>query len=174
MQLINFPYKKSYILTILYFLLFYIFVTPYSIGIDGQGISANYLFVFFPLIALLIKREINWPPKSAFIFMGILSFIFLFGSILQVEQYDLILRRSASFLVFMSIFAFMFVRIDLDMIQAFKIAIISFTLYESSLVLLKFISINGNDIGYYAKGALGSQRIGFVYLIPFWLIENNK
>ena len=168
MQLINSFLNRSNILTIFYIFLFYVFVFPYSIGIDGQGVSANYLFVFFPLIALLIKREIAWPPKSVFFFMAMLSLIFLVGSIVQVEHYDLILRRSASFFVFMSIFAFMFVRMDSDMIRAFKFTIILFTLYESSLVILIYISVNGNDIGLYGKGIFGSQRIAFVYLIGFW------
>ena len=64
MQLNNSFLNRSNILTIFYIFLFYVFVTPYSLNIGGQGISANYLFVFFPLIALLIKREIAWPPKS--------------------------------------------------------------------------------------------------------------
>ena len=130
MQLSNSLLNESNILKILYIVLFYVFVSPYSLYIDNQGVSANYLFVFFPLIALLIKREIAWPPKSVFFFMAMLSLIFLVGSIVQVEHYDLILRRSASFFVFMSIFAFMFVRMDSDMIRAFKFAIILFSLYE--------------------------------------------
>ena len=170
----NFIYNRSFALTVFYFFLFYLFITPYSIAIDGQGISANYLFVFFPIISLLINREMTWPPTSALLFMVILGLIFLVGSISQVDQYDLILRRSASFVIFMSIFAFMFVRLDLDMIRAFKLVIVLYTLYESSLVITKFINIDGNNIGYYAKGALGSQRIGFIYIMGFWLIALLK
>ena len=74
MQLNNFVLSKSIILKILYIALFYIFVTPYSVAIANQGVSANYLFVFFPLIVLCIKKEISWPPRSVLIFIAILSF----------------------------------------------------------------------------------------------------
>ena len=170
----NLIYNRSLILTVFYSVLFYLFITPYSLNINGQGVSANYLFVFFPIVSLLINREISWPPRSALFFMAILGLIFLVGAINQIDQHDLILRRSASFVIFISIFAFMFVRIDSDMIRAFKLTIVLFTLYESSLVLFEFISIDGNSIGYYAKGILGSQRIGFIYIIAFWLIAMFK
>jgi hypothetical protein len=170
MQLNNSFLSRSNILTIFYIFLFYVFVFPYSIGIDGQGISANYLFVFFPLIALLIKREIAWPPKSVFFFMAMLSLIFLVGSIAQVEHYDVILRRSASFLVFMSVFTFMFVRMDSDMIRAFKFAVVLWTFSETFVTTLEYISIDGNNLAHYAKGLLGSQRTGFIYLVGFWII----
>ena len=170
MQLNNFVLSKSIILKILYIALFYIFVTPYSVAIANQGVSANYLFVFFPLIVLCIKKEISWPPRSVLIFIAILSFIYLYGAISQVEQYDLILRRSASFLVFMSVFSFMFVKIDSDMIQSFMVALIIFSLYEACKVIIVYISIDGNNIGGYAKGLVGTQRIAFVYLMAFWLI----
>jgi hypothetical protein len=174
MHLPNLIYNRSLVLTVFYIVLFYLFITPFSLAINGQGVSANYLFVFFPIVSLLINREISWPPRSALFFMAILGLIFLVGSINQIDQYDLILRRSASFVIFISIFAFMFVSIDSDMIRAFKLTIVLFTLYESSLVLFKFISVDGNNIGYYAKGLLGSQRIGFIYIIAFWLIALFK
>ena len=81
MKLNNSLLNRSNTIKILYIALFYAFLTPYSIGIDNQGVSGNYLFVFFPLIALFIKREIAWPPKSVVIFMAMLSLIFLFGSL---------------------------------------------------------------------------------------------
>jgi len=170
----NFLLSKFDYLKVFYFILFYIFVTPYYIGIDNQGISANYLFVFFPLIILFIKKEIIYPPTSVVVFMLALGFIFIFGSIFQAEQYDLLLRRSASFAVFMSIFSLMFVKIDSYMIQSFKLAIVAWSLFESSVSILEFISIDGNSLGFYAKGQLGTQRIGFIYLMGFWLVAMLK
>ena len=170
MQFNNALLNKSNTLKILYIALFYVFIIPYSIIINNQGVSANYLFMFFPFIAYVINNEFTWPPKSVIIFMAMLSLIFIIGSISQVEYYDLILRRSASFIVFMSVFSFMFVKIDSDMIQSFKLAIILWSLFESSITIIEFIGMDGNNIGLYAKGILGNQRSGFVYLLGFWSI----
>ena len=57
MQLSSLLINKSNILKILYVVIFYLFITPYSIEIDNQGVSVNYLFIFFPVIALLINKE---------------------------------------------------------------------------------------------------------------------
>ena len=179
MQLSKFHPGKSLLLKVFYILLFYVFITPFSLAIDNQGVSANYLFVFFPIIVFLLKKQISLPPKKVVWLMIMLSLIFLYGLIFQVDSQDLFLRRSASFLVFMSVFALMFAKLDLDMLHSFKFAIILWALIDSSGRIIQFILIDGNNIGFYAKGIIGTQRIGFVYLMAFWLvailkIQNNS
>jgi hypothetical protein len=179
MQLNKFHPGKSLLLKVFYILLFYIFITPFSLAIDSQGVSANYLFVFFPIIVFLLKKQISLPPKKVVWLMLMLSLIFLYGLIFQVDSQDLFLRRSASFLVFMSVFALMFAKLDIDMLHSFKFAIILWALIDSSGRIIQFILIDGNNIGFYAKGIIGTQRIGFVYLMAFWLmamlkIQNNS
>ena len=169
MQLANTFLNKFNFVKFLYISLFCIFVTSHSIALDGQGVSANYLFLFFPLIALIIKREIAWPPISVLLFMVMLSLIFLIGAITQVEFSNLILRRSLSFIAFMTVFTFMFVKLDSDMIRCFKLAIVFFSLFECTSTIAEFISIDGNNIGTYGKGIVGSQRVAFIYIIGFWL-----
>ena len=169
MQLNNFFLNHPNILRILYVSLFFIFITPYSLVIDNSGVSANYLYIFFPLVAFFINRRITFPPYSVIIFMIILCLIFLYGALYQANQYDLLLRRSASFFVFMAIFAFMFVKIDSFLIQSFKLAIVIWSIYESSFYIVEYINIDGNNQGFYAKGIMGTQRIGFIYLIGFWI-----
>jgi len=174
MQQIYPIFNKSNILKVLYILLFYIFITPFSLNINTQGVSANYLFIFFPILVFFIKKEIAWPPKSVLIFAVFLSLIFLYGIVFEVENHHLFLRRSASFLIFMSVFALMLVKLDSDMVQSFKLALILWSLTESYNVIYEFISIDANSLGFYAKGILGSQRIGFIYLMGFWALATLK
>ncbi|MBT4435468.1 hypothetical protein HOD02_04050, partial [bacterium] len=138
-------------------------------SIDNQGVSVNYLFVLFPIFVMFTKRVIAWPPKSVIVFMGLLSSIYFFGAISQFDDAYLFFRQNASFLAFMSIFALMFVKLDQYMIESFKFSIIIYSLFHSSLSVIEFISLDGNNAGIYAKGLFGSQRIGFIYLLGFWL-----
>jgi len=170
MTLNNSLLNKANITSLLFIILFYFFVSPFSIEVDGRGVSANYLFMLFPLLAFCINKEVAWPPKSVFLYMLMLSLIFFIGAIYQVEQYDLIIRRSASFIIVMGMFTFMFVKIDSNMIQSFKIAIVLWALWEALMTIIEFMTIDGNSQGFGAKRILGSQRIGFIYLMAFWPI----
>jgi hypothetical protein len=171
MKISNFSFNdNNFFLVFLYFLIFYIFVIPYSATINGGGVSVNYFFALFPVISFFIKKEMMFPPKSVIAFMVMLCIIFIYGSISQVDFYEFFFRRSASFFIFMAVFAFMFVKIDENMILAFKCAIILWALYDSTLTITEYISIDGNAIGAHAKGILGSQRVGIIYLMGFWSV----
>lgn len=163
-------FNKTNVLKALYIFIFYIFVTPYSFGIANEGVSGNYLFLLFPVFVVLIKREIVWPPKSVILFMLLLSLIFIVGFYTKAEYSDLILRRTASFIAFMVVFSFMFVKITQQMINAFKSAIILWSLINAFLAIIDYVILDGNNSGVYGKGMFGTQRIGFVYLIGFWLV----
>jgi len=102
--------------------------------------------------------------------MILLTVIFLVGSITQAEQYDFLFRRSASFIVFMAIFALMFIKIDLKMINAFKNAIVIWSLLDGLIAIIEYITLDGNSSGVYGKGIFGTQRVGFVYLMGFWIV----
>jgi len=160
---------NSILLKFLYVSLFCIFITPFSVTVESSGVSANYLYVFFPIIAFFINKEISWPPKSAILFISLLCLIFFLGVIFQADKHDLIFRRSASFLVFMAVFTLLFVRLDALIINSFKISIVIWSVYEASFYILEYIDIVGNSQGFNAKGILGTQRIGFIYILGFWI-----
>ena len=75
----------------------------------------------------------------------------------------------------MSIFSFLFIKIDENMISAFKNAIIFVSFMFSIFTFYTFIKLGGSDLGYSAKGEVGSQRYGFVYVLALWLLfyDNN-
>jgi len=40
---------------------FYIFLTPYSLNINDQGVSVNYLFVLFPFLFIALGGRSSLP-----------------------------------------------------------------------------------------------------------------
>ena len=70
----------------------------------------------------------------------------------------------------MAIFALMFIKIDLKMINAFKNAIVIWSLLDGLIAIIEYITLDGNSSGVYGKGIFGTQRVGFVYLMGFWIV----
>jgi hypothetical protein len=151
-------------------IIFIVFVTPYSLRVGSQGVSANYLFVLSPLFFYIYFHEFNWPNFEVIAFIALLVCIFIVALMYQSEYIEYFIRRSISFLIFMSIFAFMFVKINPNMVLSFKFAIIIYSVYVSSYTLIEYISWGGEELGLSAKGLVGSQRIGFVYILAIWII----
>src|SRR5258706_4638864 len=70
----------------------------------------------------------------------------------------------------MSMFAFMFVSIDGEMIEAFKVAIVTISVFFSLQSIYVFSTSGGASLGFEAKNIVGSQRYGFIYLMAFWIL----
>ena len=162
--------SKQQIVNLLITLFFIACVYPFSFNVGGQGVSGNYLFVFFPLLYYLYSRQLNWPKLSTVFFLLLLTCIFLVAFLLQSEYMEYSIRRIASFIIFMSIFAFMFVKIDFHMISSIKYAIVIFSLYSSIFVLNRYIDLGGEELASHAKGQIGSTRIGFIYIMALWIV----
>ena len=151
-------------------ILFIICIIPHSFMIGGQGVSGNYLFAIFPIFHYLYSKNFNRPTLEVYLFMALLFCICIFAFLFQPNYIEISIRRFASFAVFMCLFAFMFVRIDSDMIESFKKAIVLWSIYSSLSVLTLYIDLGGAELATYAKGAVGSTRIGFVYIVALWII----
>ena len=114
--------------------LFIVFVFPISIA----GLSANYSFVLFPIFYILIVGKVKIPNIESLKFMCLFALIFVVSSIYQFEYYDRAIRRTASFMIFMSMFSYMFIPIDNKMVVSFKAAIIIISLCFSGYSLYLF------------------------------------
>ena len=99
---------------------FIIFLIPYSIS----GLSANYSFIFFPLILILISGKIKTPSKNIILITLFFILVLLISTLYQYELLRYLDRRLISFLIFMSIFSYTIIDIDRDKINSFKIAIV--------------------------------------------------
>ena len=89
----------------------------------------------------------------------------------QIEFLPEIGRRLTSFVLFMSMFTFMFVRIDKSMLDAFKVALVGISFYYSAFSIISFVLLGGSSLGFEAKDLVGTQRFGFIYLIAIWFVS---
>lgn len=151
-------------------LFFSLFLTPFSIIIRGDNVSANYLFIFFPLILLLFEKKLIQPPETIKTIISIYLLIFLICLIYQIEYYTFWERRVISFILFMSMFTFMIVKIDHHMVMAFKRSVILVSLIYSINSISTYFMNGGSALGYdIMRPIVQSQRYGFVLLFGFWL-----
>jgi hypothetical protein len=156
-------------------LLFTFFLMPISFSIGYDKVSGNYSFILFPLIALIIKKDIQIPSKNILSIIFIYIFIFITCLAYQFEFYKFWDRRFISFILFMSMFTFFFIKIDENMCKAFKYAVILISvLYSLNSILYYFIytfeGLGHDKIRYHVE----SQRYGFILLLGFWLIIFEK
>jgi O-antigen ligase len=147
--------------------LFTLFLVP--IQVDGFGY--NYTFLLLP-IALVLAAGRACRPASLFPpIIGLYFLVMLVASIYQFDYYDEMQRRFISFVLFMAGFSYLFVNVDERMIRAFKIALVAASLlFSLHTAVLFFTAGGGVASGYEAKNIVGSQRLGFLYLMAFWIL----
>tara|TARA_B100000035_G_C21036424_1_gene571196 strand:+ start:114 stop:1346 length:1233 start_codon:yes stop_codon:yes gene_type:complete len=144
----------------------YFFYAQYSI----EGTSANYSFVLIPIYYAVKKMRIFLPHKDLLLIMLCFCILFMLASLIQIEYWDIFYRKFVSFLLFFTAFLFAFIRVDNQMILAFKIGTLVFTLLLALNNLLEYRTFNVQDLGYAAKNQIGNQRYGFMYVFVFWMI----
>jgi len=122
-----------------------------------------------PLFYLLIDGKVRRPNELFLLLMGLFTLIFIIASVYQYEFYGDGFKRIISFIIFMSMFSYMFVKIDSGMIESFKISIVAISLYFSLFSIYSFFMLGGSALGFGAKDLVGGQRFGFIYLLGIWL-----
>ena len=150
--------------------IFIIFIIPYSILYNNVGLSANYTFIFFPIIIILLTGSIKIPDNNIIIITLLFSIIFFISLLYQVDFYKYFHRRVISFILFMTAFSYLFIHITDDMVKAFKTAVVLFSCAFSLIKLGDYYILGGHDLGFRAKYKLGSQRFGFLYILAFWIV----
>jgi len=147
--------------------MFVIFLLPVTFL---SGISSNYLFVLYPLILVLFKNKIVIPHThvlSAILFYFILLIV---SVLIQMELSQFYVRRFLSFFILMSMFSFLFISIDKNMITAFKISIVLYSLFYIIPPIGTYFFAGASGLEDNIKGQFGSQRYGFIYLMAFWIV----
>ena len=154
---------------ILLAIFFAICMIPINVGGDGAAaVSVNYSFLLYPILMLFLGK-LRKPPEAFLMAMTFFCLIFGISTIYQTDMLSEFVRRMASFIVFMSIFSFMFVEIDDKMVAAFKAAIVLAACYFALKSIIIFFVLGGSSLGDNAKNAVGGQRYGFIYLMAFWV-----
>lgn len=155
-------------------LLFIACMQPYSIGIDGQGITANYLFLLIPFIFWLtgIKRRLVFRKEMVQILL-IYSLIYIIGLPWDMHELGLNtdnpIRRLASFLVFIFPLLLSLIEFKPGDIEIFKKSVVLASLLNSVRLILSFFSVAGSLGIIEMKGAFGSQRYGFILCLGFFI-----
>lgn len=149
---------------------FTVALIPFSIDMGGQGVSANYLFFLFPILILLSGKSLIRPQRLYVEFIATYTAILCLATVYQYSLMGEFDRRLISFTIFMGIFVFMFVKITPRMVVSFKISVILISLYFSIYSIYYYIVEGAEVLGFSAKDVVGTQRIGFVYIVAFWLL----
>lgn len=169
---INLFFKKNSLYLIF---LFTAALYPFSINIGEDGVSANYIYILFPLLFLIRNRGKIYLPNYILVgYILIFSSIFFIALIYQLSYIQYLERRIISFLIFMSIFSLIFIKIDDRMIESFKIALILISLILSFKSIFLYLTLGGYELGFSAKNLVGSQRFGFIYIVAVWLLYFYK
>jgi hypothetical protein len=154
--------------------IFIIFTIPFSINFGGGGLSANYSFIFLPLLMILLKRKMIIPNNNVILIILFFCLTFFASHLFQFEFYQYLDRRTLSFIIFMSVFSYLFIDITDEMVKAFKISIVIFSCIFSLIKLGEYYSLGGTNLNFTAKTSIGSQRFGFVFLLAFWILVHYK
>lgn len=150
--------------------LFMLMLTPFSINLGSDGLSANYLYILTPIFFLIWKGSIIKPSKFWNQIIIIYSIVFILALVYQLSLLQFLDRRIISFMLFMSIFSYIFISITSAMISAFKLALVGVAFYMSVKSIIIYLSIPIEEVGFGAKDLVGTQRTGFIKIIAFWIV----
>ena len=156
-------------------LIFAFFLMPVSFSVSGDKVSGNYSFILYPAIALIFTKNLQIPSKNILALIGVYIIIFITCLIYQVEYQKFWDRRFISFILFMSMFTFFFIKIDESMCKAFKYAIILISILYSLNSIIYYFIYKSEGMGLdKIRFHIESQRYGFILLLGFWLIIYEK
>ena len=151
-------------------LFFCICLFPFSITLLGSGASASYFFMLIPFFLLIKFGKIKNPGSDINLIIIIFTIFFFLNAFLQINYWDLTFRKIISFLLFFSAFCLVFFDISKDMERSFLFAIVLVSLFFSLRSIYYLVQLDLNAVGFSAKGEVGSQRFGFIYLMAFWIV----
>ena len=149
---------------------FCICLFPFSITLLGSGASASYFFLFIPFFLLIKFGKIKNPGSDINLIIFIFTIFFFLNAFLQIDYWELTIRKIISFLLFFSVFCLVFFDISKNMERSFLIAIVLVSLFFSLRSIYYLVQLDLNAVGFAAKGEVGSQRFGFIYLMAFWIV----
>ncbi|HEX2825373.1 MAG TPA: O-antigen ligase family protein [Burkholderiales bacterium] len=145
-------------------------ISLYPIVIGDSGIGANYSFVLLPLAVAMVHGSVRRPPSGFLYLIMMYTAIFVIAAVYQYEFYQDGGRRLASFILFMTMFAYAFVDIDEVMVRSFAAAVVIMSILLSLSSVVIFFVAGGSSLGFEAKNVVGSQRVGFLYLFALWIV----
>lgn len=184
---------KEVILCVVFIGIFYVCLIPFSININGTGITANYFYVFFPLIFLIpgIKRRLIFRREPALIISFFILLYLVTSTFEVINNGHFSFRRFLSFLVFVLPITLAFIEFQKKDLYFFKMAVLLACFYYSAHKVMLFSTLTLGYDWYFnfvstpssldqfwgpnirdiqainLKGIVGSQRYGFLLIFGF-------
>jgi O-antigen ligase len=148
--------------------LFLVALFPISVA----GMAVNYVFVLLPVVAALLYGRARNPSELLVFAIAVYASIFFAASLYQYEFATDSVRRFSSFAIFMSAFSLAFMKIDEPKVVAFKTALVITSTYLSLISAYSLLSLEATRavVGFEAKNLIGTQRVGYIYLLALWLV----
>jgi O-antigen ligase len=147
-----------------------VFLYPLVLGEFG----VNYSFVLLPIIYGVFYNGFAAPPAKVAAILIVYTIILIASLIYAPEVADGPLRRSVSYAIFVSAFSYSFINIQEWMVKAFRYSLMGFSV-AGSLGAVYLLSRGGEaSLGFEAKDLVGSQRIGFIYLMALSVAYHQK
>lgn len=170
---------KNKNLYIVLLFIFFLYPIKYSLGLDAQNnpdnTYINYTFLLYVIYKIVNDKKIY--ASNNFINYSIIFYIFILISSLIGELIfkfgDNNLRRIISFIFFISIFLFAFIKVEKKDIEILKISIVLFSLILIINKIIIILSLENSIFNWQAynwKHHIGSQRLGFIYIFSFWIV----
>jgi O-antigen ligase len=140
----------------------------YPVNISGFGV--NYLFILTPFFYALSGGRLLSPPNSIYHLIILFSAIYIIATFYQFEFYGEGLRRTISYILFMSIFSLILIRATSKQIDSFLFAAIAISCIISIISIYKLFALGLVQSAVEAKDEVGSQRYGFFLIFSFWAL----
>jgi O-antigen ligase len=153
---------------------FVISLQQFSIDVGGNGITANYVYALFPFFCwfgILQRRVLRRRQLVDIVIVYCLIYLFgIPGDFAELSAYvDSPVRRLASFIVFMLPLFLSLVEFTPADVRLFKMSVVLASLLYSANSIIA-LGANVGSVGLFQlKGAVGSQRYGFVLCLGFFL-----
>jgi hypothetical protein len=148
-------------------LLFTFFLWPVSL----EGISVNYSFAVWCLWRILTRGRVQRVGDHTAVAIAHYLLVFVVASALQWNLVELWGRRLVSFLVFMTVFAFSLTGVRSENeVESFKTGLVLISVVLSLQTIGSWFSLSrATPLHFEAKDLIGSQRVGFVYIMGIWV-----
>jgi O-antigen ligase len=154
--------------------MFVMSLQQFSVYIGGSGVSANYVYVLLPFLCWfgIIQRRVV-RRREVLDILAVYTLIYVLGipgDFQELRTYvDSPIRRFGSYVVFVFPLILALVEFKPKDGQLFKKAVILASVLYSVRSVMALASVVGT-LGLFAlKGALGSQRYGFVLCFGFFI-----
>lgn len=140
------------------------------VPVSVDGYSVNYLYAIIPVLFAILLGRIQKPSILVMSMVFLCAAVFSLSSLYQFEFVEYYERRWASFLLFVSMFFLAFTHLEKEHIKAFKYSVILISVFLCVGSAWKFYVEGGQALHFEAKDAVGTQRIGFLYILALWIV----